>query len=176
MGCLQDKVAGQGKGMGDGLPPIPASEHHHDSGNDHINFGLAAEVAQKIQARPNQCWYNGFRAMQHLPENAIYVEGWMLRFGVPIEHGWCELDGQVIDPTFCDEESRQYPATYFAGNRYSRAGLLEQIQHLTQHGQSVVLPFIRMGHADQASYQAASLAALHSPKVIPLLRRQSIPL
>lgn len=82
-----------------------------------IDRKLSQQVARKVKARASQCYHNAWLALQHLREldGGEYVEGHAVTDGRVIEHGWNELDGRVVDPTF--------PAgcvAYFAGLRFDR--------------------------------------------------------
>ena len=73
-------------------------------------------VGKIIRAKGQQCYYNAFHVIQEVPEyaDADYVEGLAVpNGGLPIEHGWVEKDGVVIDPTLPERE-----AVYFAGLRF----------------------------------------------------------
>lgn len=89
-----------------------------------IDHDLSERAAAMIGAEVHHCWNNAWRAIQDMPElaGAYYVEGWAVtvgisvgRMGIPIEHGWIELDGKVIDPT--EPEGHQ---VYYAGLRLTR--------------------------------------------------------
>lgn len=69
-----------------------------------------------MKAKPGKCYYNAYRVIQELPEyhQADYVEGVTVdRLGLLLEHAWVEKDGEVIDPTFVEDDM-----TYFPGLRY----------------------------------------------------------
>ena len=64
-------------------------------------------------------------AARHLGEGALYVEGWIVAVeGAPVvvEHGWCEVEGRVIDPTYTPSVTNlEGPLAYFSGMRLSIA-------------------------------------------------------
>ena len=70
---------------------------------DNLNRVLSKQAAKTIQAVPKECWQNATRSLLTLQElaHAHYLEGWIVSSAilVPLEHGWLELDGQLIDPT-----------------------------------------------------------------------------
>jgi hypothetical protein len=57
---------------------------------------------------PKECFSNAFHLA--LETGLIYVEGFMLRDGlpIPIHHGWCVDGDVVIDPTINDPENCEY--------------------------------------------------------------------
>jgi len=84
-------------------------------------------VRKLIRAKPQQCYLSAFRVIQAIPEyaDADYVEGMAVVDGVlPIEHGWVEKNGEIIDPTLPDDD-----LAYFAGLRFNGGlGLSKAIQ------------------------------------------------
>lgn len=88
-----------------------------------FDFERSARLAKRVRAQQRRCWRNAALAVSHLGPAARYVEGWVVTTGtVPhvIEHGWCELDGQIIDPTYVPEvNSEAPPAAYFVGARFT---------------------------------------------------------
>ncbi len=81
------------------------------AGPEHAGeFDLAESlrVGDAVNARLGQCYRNAMLAAQHLyweesPDGGIlrplYVEGYAVLHGVPIEHGWLLVNGAVVDPT-----------------------------------------------------------------------------
>lgn len=59
--------------------------------------------------------------MRHLGEEASYVEGWIVVESdspLVIEHGWCEVEGWIVDPTYTPSVSPlREPLAYHAGVR-----------------------------------------------------------
>lgn len=64
-------------------------------------------------------------AVSHLGPGAHYVEGWVVTHRSDpyvIEHGWCEVDGRVVDPSYAPHVTPYSPpVAYFAGMRFSIA-------------------------------------------------------
>lgn len=83
----------------------------------------SAAVARRVRAQFRRCWRNAALAVSHLGANARYVEGWVVTDGSQpfvIEHGWCEADGRIVDPSYTPYvSSHRPPAAYFAGMRFS---------------------------------------------------------
>ncbi|MBN1287318.1 MAG: hypothetical protein JXB47_18100 [Anaerolineae bacterium] len=81
-----------------------------------LNVELSKTIADKINARPMYVFDNALRALDYLPDNARYVEGWMVYNGEgKLEsYGWCEAGGQLIDPTFCHPDARYIPGVYYS--------------------------------------------------------------
>ncbi|HVM95057.1 MAG TPA: DUF4326 domain-containing protein [Candidatus Acidoferrales bacterium] len=80
-------------------------------------------LARRVRAQNRRCWRNAALAVSHLGNGARYVEGWIVSAGVKphvIEHGWCEIEGRVVDPTYAPHVTPdEPPAGYFAGMRFS---------------------------------------------------------
>jgi hypothetical protein len=75
---------------------------------------LSRQMHDALLALPYQCWHNAKRALAQLGSDARYVEGWVVMpDGRPVEHGWCEVGEQIVDPTLPDVD-----LTYFAGLRF----------------------------------------------------------
>jgi hypothetical protein len=113
-------------------------------------------VRKIVGVKAKQCYLNAFRVIQHVPEyaDADYVEGMAVLGGLPIEHGWVEKDGIVIDPTLPDDEGEYFPGLRFAGER----GLSKALQRF----KSPELPFFYhfgWGGVDSPEFKTALIAA-----------------
>jgi hypothetical protein len=77
-------------------------------------------VANVVHAAGQQCYRNAFRVIKKVPEysKADYVEG-IATFDKegPIEHGWIETKGVVIDPTLPQDEMVYFPGLRFTGRK-----------------------------------------------------------
>lgn len=86
---------------------------------------LSAQIARQVRARYRRCWTNAACSVRLLGERGQYVEGWVVvnRFHpIVIEHGWCEVDNRIVDPTYTPVISRlEPPLGYFSGARFSTA-------------------------------------------------------
>lgn len=87
-----------------------------------LDLDKSKEIANRIDAKPKQCFYNAYKALDYLPTEAKYIEGWVLK-DIAIEHAWIELGGAIIDPTLYLTP----PDSYYPGVRLSAAELLELI-------------------------------------------------
>ncbi len=74
-------------------------------------------------------------AVSHLGREAAYVEGWVVTDPSDpfvIEHGWCEVDGRIVDPSYAPRVNPYGPpVAYFAGLRFTAkqaAGALSRRQ------------------------------------------------
>jgi hypothetical protein len=78
-------------------------------------------VSKLIRAKEKHCYYNAFRVIQEVPEYAAadYVEGMAVFGGPPIEHGWVEKDGVIVDPTLPLKEVAYFPGLRFRGQHAS---------------------------------------------------------
>ncbi len=81
-----------------------------------VELSLKLSKDKRIRAKPRQCYYNAFSTMFYCPEfqGATYVEGFAL-CGIPIEHGWIEFNGEIIDPTLPIDEMIYFPGLRFEG-------------------------------------------------------------
>jgi hypothetical protein len=101
--------------------------------SDNLNLALSKRAAKTIKAIPKACWQNAYRSLMELPElsRGYYIEGWMVdvNLPIPIEHGWVELDGQIIDPT-----PVMWKAThaYFSGLRFTKEEVLQTVRDATE--------------------------------------------
>jgi hypothetical protein len=99
-----------------------------------LDFDTSAKLAGLIHALPKNCWKNAFNALSHLP-GGWYVEGWLIIDGILYEHGWCEWEGKVVDPTLYNQLGRRY--FYLPGIKYSIDDVVKRVQK-----KSVKLPFV----------------------------------
>lgn len=86
---------------------------------------MARELAYVTAPKPKRCWSNSVYALlahrlrcHGKAENCFYVEGWLLvgNGAVAIEHGWLEIDNQIVDVTLID----QYPSEmYYPVHRHA---------------------------------------------------------
>lgn len=102
-----------------------------------LNRKRSQELGKAVGAKNNECFYNSFKALSLLP-GASYVEGWAVcrDLPIPLEHGWLELDGEIIDTTPAWRDSEN---TYFPGVRYT----LEEALRLAENNR--MLPLVYRG-------------------------------
>jgi hypothetical protein len=78
-----------------------------------LNYQLSLEIAKAIDAQLGQCYYNAFRALAMVSSNPVYVQGLAtspkLSY-IPLDHGWIEDKGKIIDPTWYDMVDVHYYA------------------------------------------------------------------
>lgn len=90
-----------------------------------FDWEASTQLARRVRAQHRRCWRNASLAVSQLGKGARYVEGWVVTLEpVPsvIEHGWCEYDGRVIDPTYAPQVTPEPPpVAYFAGVAYEPA-------------------------------------------------------
>ncbi len=98
-----------------------------------LDTEASTQLARRVRAQHRRCWRNAALAVSHLGKGARYVEGWVVTSGpVPyvIEHGWCEFDGRVVDPTYAPHVTPEPPpVAYFAGVSYSVAQAEQALGH-----------------------------------------------
>ena len=98
-----------------------------------IDFDTSAKLAGLIQAMPRQCWKNAIKALPLLP-GGRYVEGCLVD-GFPIEHGWCEWEGKIVDPTLYND--LETPYFYLPGVKYTFEDVVKRVPK-----KSVTLPLV----------------------------------
>ena len=90
---------------------------------DALLVDLSRQIAMAIDAQPNHCAANAWRALITFPDlfqaNGRLVEGWFVIETadrvVMNEHVWCELGGQIVDPSVLFLVSDATPVWYFSG-------------------------------------------------------------
>ena len=79
-----------------------------------------------------------------------------------MEHGWCEVDGKIIDPTIFDKDFQ--PVEYFPAFRYSKGQFYKNWKKTRGE-----LPFVWKYHeVGSDEYQRAKQQAFNAPKNKPL--------
>jgi len=129
-------------------------------------------VRRLLRARPQQCFWNAFQAVQRVPEyaDAEYVEGIAVnRYRITLEHGWVEKDGVIIDPTLPDDE-----LVYFPGLRFKGLHGLSEALRIPKPEWSEDLPiFYRFGWGgiESHEFRSAWIAAYRFNGLEDLARR-----
>lgn len=111
-----------------------------------LDLVRSKDIAKKIGARAKQCFYNAYKALDYLPAEARYIEGWILK-DLLIEHAWIDLDGAIIDPTLWHSQ----PVTYYPGISLSEAELLALV---VKHG-DLPVAYRLLGTDKYPAYKAA---------------------
>jgi len=87
-----------------------------------LDIAESDRIARQVRARFRRCWTNAACSVRLLSPNGVYVEGWVVvnnHHPIVIEHGWCEIDGRIIDPTYTPFVSNlEPPLAYFGGSRF----------------------------------------------------------
>ena len=117
--------------------------------NKLLDRELSAQIARQLEAHRDDCYMRAFQALDHLPNNAVYVEGWVVTpLGIVLRsHAWCEVSGRIIDPTGYETES----STYFGGLRY----LKRRAKALYGWVGRLPLSWYAIDHVDFDSYYTA---------------------
>lgn len=68
-----------------------------------INLELSQQLSKAVRARAKECFNNAYRGIQDHYPDGLYLEGWVVTNHslMPVEHAWLEVNGEIIDPTFC---------------------------------------------------------------------------
>lgn len=85
-----------------------------------FNLELSKQLAKKVRAKQGQCYYNSWKAFEELrdkpeTESLYYCEGWALSGtslgDIAIDHGWLEVNGQIVDVSWWKNPSPIYLTT-----------------------------------------------------------------
>lgn len=86
-----------------------------------LDLAESDRIARQVRARYRRCWTNAACSVRLLGASGVYVEGWVVvnpYHPIVIEHGWCEIDGKIIDPTYTPFVSNlDPPLAYYGGLR-----------------------------------------------------------
>jgi hypothetical protein len=100
-----------------------------------FDLEASTDIARHVRAKFRRCWTNAACSVALLGEEGRYVEGWIVvnrGHPVVIEHGWCEVDGRVIDPTYTPYVSQlEPPIAHIAGMYFSATEAAEALQRGT---------------------------------------------
>ena len=146
---------GRGRGKVAGISPrdVPNSDAPKS-----VNVIKSRELAAQVDAQKKDCYRNSVLAMQ-LVEGSMYVEGYVILTDlvpIPIEHGWLESGGEVIDPTLAlfDNDFSQY--TYIPGKYYTQ----DMVENEVGRSGGAILPLTDfdmdrdIGEAQAAAWRA----------------------
>jgi len=113
-----------------------------------IELSLKLSKDKRIGVRSQECYYNCYKTLSHCEEfqNAFYVEG-ICFSGFTFEHGWLEIDGQIVDPTLPEDQG-----IYFPGLRFQGLPGLSEAMRIPKDGCSEDFPiFYRFGWGGKES-------------------------
>ena len=116
------------------------------------NKELAERLARQTDARVKACWDNSYNAMWCTSEHVFYIEGYVAIDGFVTEHGWLEIDGQIVDVTLYAKDG----CTYFPGLRYSRKDAYDVCKRL---GELPIFYSMGWGGCDSPEMMRAYCAA-----------------
>jgi hypothetical protein len=130
-----------------------------DGGHEPIfDHEMSNDIARQIRAKFRRCWTNAACAVALLGDRGRYVEGWIVvnrNQPVVIEHGWCELERRVIDPTYTPYVSHlEPPLAYVAGMYFGAAEAAAALQRGT-----LPIAWIRSTGAYERAFESAWLDA-----------------
>ena len=100
-----------------------------------INRELSQELAKKVQEIPGPSWLNAVKALDFLPEQTAYIEGWIVEsesYQV-VEHGWLELNGEIMDPSLNTRNVLEYFPGLKLRNPPKQGHLLPFVYHYGLH-------------------------------------------
>lgn len=125
-----------------------------DGGGPNLDRERSNDIARHVRAKFRRCWTNAACSVPLLGGGGRYVEGWIIVNRVHpfvIEHGWCEVDGSVIDPTYTPYVSHlEPPLAYFAGMYFSAAEAAAAL-----HRGTLPIAWLRSTRAYEDSFFAA---------------------
>ena len=92
----------------------------------HANLDKSCELASQLPFERKYPFRNAFEAVQVLSDRAYYVEGFAVHAIAVMEHGWVELNGEILEPTTVWREHAD--VEYFTGLRYRRSTIIRLIE------------------------------------------------
>lgn len=92
-----------------------------------IDYQQSLAVARAIQAQPKACWRNAAMALLTCLDAGRYVEGIAVWNGIPMEHGWVEVENSIVDPTWVVGHARDGRVVYHPMFCYTAADLLQHV-------------------------------------------------
>jgi len=123
-----------------------------------FNREMSNDIARQIRAKFRRCWTNAACSVALLGDRGRYVEGWVVvnrALPVVIEHGWCELDKNIIDPTYTPYVSHlEPPLAYVAGMYFSASEAASAL-----HRGTLPIAWMRSTGAYERAFEAAWLSA-----------------
>jgi len=150
----------------DQIAPGGKSAVIHQTGNGALDREVSLEIARRVRAQFRRCWRNAAIGIRHLGPSADYVEGWIVverSAPLVVEHGWCEVGGRVIDPTYTPYVSTlPEPTAYFGGLRVPAARAMRELR-----GESLPIAWRRKYPAYQEAFEEA-LRATRRGRVAPI--------
>ncbi len=107
-----------------------------------INIDLSRHAADIIQAEKQECYRNAVMALLNIDDfkHGYYVEGLAInpKLNFPTEHGWVELDGEVVDPTWTlgtIDDAKYYPVMkYDSTTTYDLFVIRQKLMPLNHFG------------------------------------------
>jgi hypothetical protein len=112
------------------------------------------DIARHVRAKFRRCWTNAACSVALLGEGGRYAEGWIIVNRVQpvvIEHGWCEVEGRIIDPTYTPYVSHlEPPLGYFAGMYFSASEAAAAL-----HRGTLPIAWLRSTRAYESAFFAA---------------------
>ena len=121
---------------------------------------LSEKIAEQIEAKAKECYGYAWRAQSLLPSGTLYVEG----LAVPpfAEHGWCQLDDKIIDPTAVAlgyEFAAYFPiATYTMEERQKT--IMKKLEETGDNELPLIWGLYGWGGEDHPNYHKARRAAI----------------
>lgn len=66
-----------------------------------LNIHKSQQISKRIHAYSGHCYDNACRAVRKYP-GMTYVQGYAVWRGRVLPNAWIELEGEIIDPTWCN--------------------------------------------------------------------------
>ena len=139
------------------------------------NVELSKQLARdkRIRVKQNECWYNAFKTIYYCREyerDAVYIEGISveIKSGLEFEHGWLEIDGQIVDPTLPEDDT-----VYFPGIRLKGMPELSKALKIPKSSNEDFPIFYRfgLGGKDSPEFRASRQAAVAFVKALIARRK-----
>lgn len=112
------------------------------------SYDESLTMAKALDAQVKECYYNSFTGCitmtVGIPQDRIfYVEGVAIdTLGIPMEHGWMKVDGQIIDPTWVliHDQVKLAGVVYFPAITYSMEDIKAALKATDNSRRTLRLP------------------------------------
>ncbi len=142
-----------------------------------VELSLKLAKDQRIGAKPKQCWKNAFKILLYCDEyeyEAVYVEGIFVDTvaSFEIEHGWLEVDGQIVDPTLPLHDGVYFPGLRYKGMQELSPAMREARDH-QPNGVPIFYAFGWGGH-DSPEFRSAREASMAFLQAMAARRNETL--
>lgn len=124
-----------------------------------VHKALSTSVEKVFSPPQGDCYKTAVMAMYFIERtDLLYIEGLVISNGIPIEHGWLQIDSTVIDPYALrfDYEA----ADYFPIFTFTKAEIVERVHKAFAKNRDLLLPLMTFREPEYYEAMRAALDAL----------------